>query len=76
MILPSKHIPTQFSLIGIGATILKHLEQPKTVSSVWDGAKDEPGVVTYERFTLALDLLFALGMIDYSNGLLTRGCSD
>ncbi|WP_372743783.1 ABC-three component system middle component 6 [Nostoc sp. C052] len=35
MILPTKHISTSHSLLGVGATILEQLYQPRTVSSLW-----------------------------------------
>ena len=32
MILPSKHIPEDQALIGVGAVVLKHLERPQTIT--------------------------------------------
>jgi hypothetical protein len=72
MILPTKHISTQQSLLGIGAEVLRALESPRTVTSLWDEARQLPGVVTFERFTLVLDLLYACGAVTVSEGLLRR----
>lgn len=72
MILPNKHISMEFSLLGIGGKILAEMNQPQTVSSLWEAVKSEIGVATFERFTLSLSLLFAIGAIDLNNGLLVR----
>ncbi|RSZ38218.1 MULTISPECIES: ABC-three component system middle component 6 [unclassified Variovorax] len=75
MILPTKHIPQNEALIGVGATVLGHLDTPRTVSSLWDRLKSEPNVGTFERFVLATNLLFVIGAIDLRDGLLTRNPS-
>jgi hypothetical protein len=72
MILPSKHIRLENSLIGVGAEIVKRIKSPQTVSQLWNDMRNLPGVRTFERFTLSLDLLFALGAIDFEEGLLRR----
>ena len=73
MILPGKHIFLDYSILGIGGALLTRLDQPQTVSSLWESAKAEPGVATFERFVLALSLLYALGAVDWQDGLLVRG---
>ncbi|MDY0163356.1 ABC-three component system middle component 6 [Desulfobotulus sp.] len=75
MILPSKHIPEQQTLLGIGAILLKHLERPQTVTSLWGQVRENRIVGTYERFILALDLLHIIGMITLSRGLIRREAS-
>jgi hypothetical protein len=72
MILPTKHISTRHSLLGLGATVLKHLGAPNTVTGLWDKIKEFPEIGTYKRFILALDLLYTINAIDYSDGLLRR----
>ncbi|MFM6368834.1 MAG: ABC-three component system middle component 6 [Dolichospermum sp.] len=72
MILPTKHISTSHSLLGVGARILEQLYQPRTVSSLWSAVRDMPEVATFERFVLTLDLLCAIGAIDMEMGLLRR----
>ena len=73
MILPTKYITTSYSLLGVGAELLRVLARPRTVTSLWDEARQMHGVMTFERFTLALDLLFACGAISLSDGLIRRG---
>lgn len=69
MILPTKHIKLSNSLLNVGAEILKYLEESQTVTSLWNKARTVSHVKTFERFTLGLDLLFILGMVDFEDGL-------
>lgn len=72
MILPTKHISTQNSLLGVGATILLHLDQPRTVTALWERVRDLSEIRVFEKFVLALDFLYAIDAIDIDNGLLVR----
>lgn len=72
MILPTKHISTSYSLLGIGAKILEHMYYPRTISSLWSSVATMPEVATFERFVLTLDLLYAIGAIEMEMGLLRR----
>ena len=72
MIMPTKHISEGASLLGLGAEILKALESPRTVSRLWDRIRSLPGVGTYGRFLLGLDLLYMLGAIELVDGLIAR----
>ncbi len=78
VILPTKHIAQDRALLTVGARILPELEQPLTVSSLWDRlarksrAEKVPSALRYDSFVLALDLLFLLGTIQLRDGLLQR----
>jgi hypothetical protein len=72
MILPTKHISENKAILGVGATILRHLDSPITVSGLWERTKVESNVGTFERFVLAADLLFIIGAIELRDGLLVR----
>ena len=72
MILPTKHISTSYSLLGIGAKIIEQLYQPRTVSSLWSAVATIPEVATFERFVLTLDILYAIGAIEMETGLIRR----
>lgn len=74
MILPTKHISTRNSLLGVGAIIIEHLYYPRTVSSLWNAVSNMSEVATFERFVLTLDLLYIIGAIEINEGLLCR-CS-
>jgi hypothetical protein len=72
MILPTKHISTPNSLLGVGATIIERLNRPRTVTSLWSDLSKVPEVATFERFVLVLDLLYTIGAIDIEEGLLCK----
>lgn len=78
MILPTKHIEPNRSLLALGAEVLILLNRPKSVSAVWSHLQQdrrrgkEQGVITYDWFILALDLLFLVDAIRYAEGSLRR----
>ncbi|HEY9300218.1 MAG TPA: ABC-three component system middle component 6 [Phormidium sp.] len=72
MILPTKHISTRNSLLGVGAIIIEHLNYPRTVTSLWSDLSKLPEVATFERFVLVLDLLYMIGAIELEEGLLYK----
>ncbi len=70
MILPSKSIPSEKSLIVVGGRVLGLLQQsPLTVTSVWTefraNESSAQAPVSFEWFVLSLDMLYALGAIDW-----------
>jgi len=72
MILPTKHIKLSNSLLGVGATLLKYLDRNRTVTSLWNETRTLPEIKTFDRFTLGLDFLFMMGVINFQDGLLRR----
>ena len=72
MILPSKHISEEKALIGVGAVLLAELRSPQTVTSLWEKVRTHRSVGTFERFVLALDMLYITGVVSMSNGLIGR----
>ena len=78
MILPTKHIRPDRALIGVGAEVLKVLQQPTTVSRLWDAVRLQRAhyapttPIAYDWFILALDLLLLLGAIEFERGLVRR----
>jgi hypothetical protein len=78
MILPTKHLSEKKSLLLVGANILVLLEEPKTVSRIWNELRNtnngyqDVGGITYSWFVLAIDLLYCLGAIHYDSGRLSK----
>lgn len=72
MILPSKHISQDQALIGVGAVLLGNLKRPQTITALWEKTRQEGPVGTYERFVLALDLLYITGIIHFSQGMIEK----
>ena len=79
MILPSKHLSQDRALLTVGATILRLLSRPMTVSALWEemprltAGQKSPPPLRYDGFVLTLDMLFLLGAIELRDGLLLRG---
>lgn len=72
MILPTKHVSPDASLLGIGAKILSDLGQPRTVTSLWERLRDEEGIVTFDRFCLAVTFLFTVDLLRLDGDVLLR----
>jgi len=72
MILPSKHIPEEQTLLGVGAVLLREIKQPHTVTSLWEKVRTHQVVGTFERFVLALAMLHITGVVTFNNGMLER----
>ena len=78
MILPTKKLPQDRTLLVVGAQVLQLLRKPKTVSNVWDDlkAKRDPLLgykhLPYDWFVLAVSFLYSTGAIDLSRGRLRR----
>jgi hypothetical protein len=82
VILPTKTIAPSRCLLGVGANVLRLLDEPKPISRLWPELK-----VTYERlpdapavpfawFVLSLDLLFAFGAIRLDHGRIMTAAHD
>jgi hypothetical protein len=72
LILPSKHLRLDQSLLAGAASVLVTLRSPLTVSAVWERVRDSEAITTFDRFALSLDLLFALGLVSLDAGRLRR----
>lgn len=72
MILPTKHVSTEHSLLGMGAAILRHLSSEQTVIRLWERVRSSGDVASFERFILALDFLYSLDAVEMQDGLLRR----
>jgi len=73
MILPGKHIKLSNSILNLGAIALENMNDQQTVSLLWEKIRHKPEIKSFERFTLGLDLLYILELIDFnSNGIIMR----
>lgn len=72
MILPTKHVSLDRSLLGAGAFLLTHIDEPSTTTGLWERAREASGIESYGRFVLTLDFLFAVGAIDLVDGLIVK----
>ena len=72
ILLPNKHVPTSRSIVGLGGLLLQNLVSPTTVSGLWELVKSKEEVGSFHNFILSLDYLYAIGVIDYEHGFLSR----
>ena len=72
MILPSKHISQDYALIGVGAILLDEIDRPRTVTELWESVRRVKAVGNFERFVLALDILYIVGAVHLEEGLIAR----
>ena len=73
MIMPTKHIPAEQSLLGAGAAVFAELSQPRTVTALWEAVRDSKSVGTFERFVLAVTMLYTLRVVRFEAGVIVRG---
>ncbi|WP_067827268.1 ABC-three component system middle component 6 [Actinomadura kijaniata] len=78
MLLPSKTLPADQALVAVAAQILLQLDRPRSVSATWDrllewrSARGMDPTPPFWWFSLALDLLYAIGAVEHRDGELTR----
>ena len=81
MILPTKYLPHDRALLGVGAEILAQLKEPRTVSELWECVREDRNKrvaatpLSFDWFVLALNLLYAVTAIEFSNGVVRREAS-
>ena len=81
MILPGKHLRQDRALLTVGAEILAQLDEPRTVSELWErvgnARRSSPSVapLSFDWFVLSLNLLFALSALDLSDGVVVARAS-
>jgi len=71
-LLPDKHLSIGTSLLGVGATILRKLDRPSSVTGLWDRCRQSEETANFGRFVQGLDLLFALGAVEIKNDVLVK----
>lgn len=75
MILPSKHLSYDRSLVVIGSDILRLLDQPRHVSDIWErlrrdrASRPQDSPLSFDWFILGLSFLYAILAIDLLDGL-------
>lgn len=71
MILPTKHVSEARSLLAAGAVLLHRLDQPRTVTELWEAVRGEE-IASFDRFVLAAEMLYTIGAVDFRDGLLEK----
>jgi hypothetical protein len=77
MILPGKHLRQDRALLSVGAEILVHLDEPRTVSELWERVRQRRfsgstlAPLSFDWFILSLNLLYAICVLDFSDGIVS-----
>ena len=69
-ILPTKYVPASDSVIGRAASILPLRDSNSTVSELWHSYRGTAPEASFDSFTEALTLLFMIGAVTISAGVL------
>lgn len=72
MIMPSKYLREDEALIGISAALIPLVENNSNLTELWEAAKKINAIGSFERFILALDFLYLLGLVDLHNNKIVR----
>lgn len=81
MILPTKRITQDRALMSIGAQVLVYLNEPKTVSKLWDEVRlsRDPHLgyapLSFDWFVLSLAFLYGIKAIEMSRGRLQKSAA-
>lgn len=73
-ILPNRHVPLDYSILGVAAIAVREIQPNDTVSTLWDRLSSNERVLTFDRFAAALTMLFAVRALEF-NGEVLRLCS-
>ncbi len=75
MILPGKHLQQDRALLGVGAEILGHLDEERTVSELWERVHAARGPaatpLSFDWFVLALTFLYAVAAVEFVDGVIS-----
>jgi hypothetical protein len=75
MILPGKHLQHDRALLGVGAEILGHLDEERTISELWERVRSARGPagtpLSFDWFVLALTFLYTVDAADLANGVIS-----
>lgn len=70
MLLPDKYVREGSSILGQAANLLRLRRPGMTVSDLWYSVRESSIEMSYDRFILSLDLLYILGAVDVSEGVI------
>lgn len=75
MLLPTKHLHPQKSLVSISGRILRYLSKNSTLVELWESYQSDASPnerVTFDWFVLALDVLFAFDVVTIKRGVICK----
>lgn len=76
MILPNKHLPQDRALLTVGAELLSQLDEPQTISALWERLRRHRGnlalPISFDWFVLTLTFLYATTAVEFDGVTLER----
>lgn len=73
MLLPNKYLAPEDSILGISVTFLARLPAASPIGEAWFLFRSTYGAkASYLRFTLALDVLYALSLIRDEGNMIVK----
>lgn len=72
MIMPSKYLREDEALLGVSGALLSFIDKNGKLSALWEAAKNVGVIGNFERFILALDLLYLLGLVELRDNEIVR----
>ena len=74
MILPGKHLRHDRAILGVDADILARLDQPRSVSELWEHVRavrtTNTTPISFDWFILSLSFLYAILAVEEFSGLI------
>ncbi|WGL59757.1 hypothetical protein QEJ31_14590 [Pigmentibacter sp. JX0631] len=72
MILPTKNIKLEDSIIYLSGLLLNQIHETDTVSSLWERFKSSNSISSFGRYTLLLSFLYTIEAITIEDGILRK----
>lgn len=72
MILPDKNIKLKYSILNCGSEIVKLLDEPKTITALWEKSKQNDCFSGFDKFILSMDFLYMINAIEMVDGMIRR----
>lgn len=81
VLLPNKYVHEERTIIMAGGKLIHLLENPMTVTQLWDNYKTHQDKsklpqVPFDLFILTLDFLYVIGALEFRKGKLRRLKND
>ncbi len=76
MILPTKNIKLENSILYLSGLLLNQIHETDTVSSLWERFKLSSCNSSFNRFTIMLSFLYMIGAVKMEDGILRKVKSD
>jgi hypothetical protein len=73
MLLPTKHLSSERALLSVAGRLKAMMSRPMTPAELWETYQKQARAdehLTYDWFVLALDVLYAIGLVRFNGAVL------